>query len=252
LPTLSARTALFLHLAFESLAYAVAFAIYRRERRRDPAPALTPRQSPALLLGATVGALVGARLLAWAEAQAAPGPPLRFDLLALHGKTIVGGLLGGWIGVEIAKRRVGVHRPTGDAFVPALLAGLAVGRIGCFLAGLHDGTYGRPTALPWGMDFGDGVARHPTQLYEIAFLALLAAALRRARRPPRPAGELFLFAVAGYLSFRAAVDFLKPRPIVLLGLDAIQAASFLGAAAALVLIARRRATVLAAPERVLA
>jgi prolipoprotein diacylglyceryltransferase len=48
-----------------------------------------------------------------------------------------------------------------------------VGRIGCFLTGLADNTYGTPTGLPWGVDFGDRIHRHPTQLYEIAFLMIL-------------------------------------------------------------------------------
>ena len=61
-----------------------------------------------------------------------------------------------------------------------IAVGLAIGRVGCFLAGLHDDTYGLPTALPWGVDFGDGTPRHPTQLYEIAVVLPLGWALRRA------------------------------------------------------------------------
>ncbi len=80
-------------------------------------------------------------------------------------------MLGGLIGVEIGKKYAGVTESTGDRFVMPILVGLIIGRIGCFIAGLHDDTYGNPTALPWGIDFGDGIPRHPTQLYDIAVRA---------------------------------------------------------------------------------
>ena len=87
----------------------------------------------------------------------------------------VGGLIGGLIAVEWTKRWLRVTIPTGDLLVVPLVAGIAIGRIGCFLTGLADRTYGLATGLPWGVDFGDGVLRHPTQIYEIVFLTGLAA-----------------------------------------------------------------------------
>jgi phosphatidylglycerol---prolipoprotein diacylglyceryl transferase len=240
LPIASSSAALTVHLACESIAYAVAFALYARSRRAESTPALSADQSLGLLLGAALGAFVGSKLLSWLEA--APGADGAWSLatFTLQGKTIVGGLLGGWAGVEIAKRAMGIRTPTGDAFVPAFLAGLAIGRVGCFLAGLHDRTYGIATGLPWGVDFGDGIRRHPTQLYEIAFLGLLALALAAASRFPRPPGERFLLLVAAYLGFRFTVEFCKPRYPVVSGLSAIQLASLAGVAAALVQLARRR------------
>jgi hypothetical protein len=78
--------------------------------------------------------------------------------------------------------------------------GLAMGRIGCFLAGLHDDTYGLPTSRPWGVDFGDGIPRRPTQLYEIAVVLPLGYVLHRARfATPGLAFKLFL---SGYLLWR--------------------------------------------------
>jgi phosphatidylglycerol---prolipoprotein diacylglyceryl transferase len=252
LPILSPRTASLLHLLFEAAAYAIAFAIYTRLRRGDPS-ALTQEQGLGLILGAAVGALIGAKLLAWLEAPLDPAMLLRLDPLALQGKTIVGGILGGWIGVEVAKARLHIGRPTGDAFAFALVAGIAVGRIGCFLAGLRDGTYGTPTDLPWGIDFGDGVRRHPTQLYEIAFLIALGLVLARARRVPRPQGELFLLFVAGYMAFRFAVENLKPRHVLVFVLSPIQIASLVGAVTAVGVLVRRRALRAAVrPERAVA
>jgi hypothetical protein len=84
----------------------------------------------------------------------------------------------------------------------------------------------------------------------VLFVALLAAVVGLAARSSRPEGELFLLTVAGYLSFRVAVDFLKPRPVLAFGLDAIQAAAILGAGAALIVLVRRRASALSAREGV--
>jgi prolipoprotein diacylglyceryltransferase len=110
----------------------------------------------------------------------------------MEGKTIVGGLLGGLIAVEWTKRRIGVIRSTGDDMALPLAAGMCIGRVGCFLTGLGDHTYGTPTSLPIGVDFGDGIPRHPTQLYEIAFLLALGALLLvlrvRSARSTGPAG----------------------------------------------------------------
>ena len=143
-----------------------------------------------------------------------------------EGKTIIGGLLGGTIAVEWMKARVGITQRTGDLFAVPIAVGIAVGRIGCFVAGLPDHTYGIATALPWGVDFGDGIARHPVQLYESVFALLLAAFLARFEsRRPGDAFRVFLFA---YLLWRLVIDFWKPGEPVL-GLTTLQWACLAGA-----------------------
>jgi phosphatidylglycerol---prolipoprotein diacylglyceryl transferase len=67
--------------------------------------------------------------------------------------------------VEVTKKIIKVPTSTGDAFAYPLIVGTAIGRIGCFFTGLSDRTYGTATSLPWGIDFGDRIPRHPTQLY---------------------------------------------------------------------------------------
>jgi phosphatidylglycerol---prolipoprotein diacylglyceryl transferase len=192
-----------LHLLFESLAYAAGFALYRRERRRA-GDFLSEPDRNWVIVAAVLGAATGSTILA-----------------GFHGKTVVGGLLGGTIAVEWTKRRLSVTRRTGDLFAIPIAAAMAVGRIGCYLDGLADRTYGVATTLPWGVDFGDGVRRHPAQLYEMAFLLVAVAALRAISRRPRREGLLFRAFLVGYLAFRLAVDFLKPDPRFL-GLSAIQ------------------------------
>jgi prolipoprotein diacylglyceryltransferase len=211
------------HPVFETLGYAAGYAVFRAQRARQGDVVAEP-QRWTVLAAAAVGALIGSRLLGLAE----QGPTVEAAwrsgrLLALlftpGGKTIVGGLLGGWLGVELAKRLSGIHRRTGDLFALPLCVGIAVGRIGCLLAGLADDTYGQPTSLPWAVDLGDGIGRHPVQIYEILFLALLAFVI--ARPTQWPEGARFRIFLASYLAWRVVIDFLKPQPLIH-GLNLIQ------------------------------
>lgn len=92
-------------------------------------------------------------------------------------KSILGGIVGAIIAAEIFKYFAGIKQSTGLYFVPGLIVLIGVGRIGCFLAGLPDFTYGIETNLPWGYDFGDGIKRHPVQLYETLTMFLLLIVL---------------------------------------------------------------------------
>jgi phosphatidylglycerol---prolipoprotein diacylglyceryl transferase len=112
-------------------------------------------------------------------------------------------------------------------FAVPLCVGIAIGRLGCFFAGLADDTYGKATTLPWGVDFGDGVRRHPTQLYEFLFLAVLACVLWRWEKRPHGEGQVFRGFMAAYLGWRLVIDFLKPQPLVA-GMNWIQWACVVG------------------------
>jgi prolipoprotein diacylglyceryltransferase len=136
--------------------------------------------------------------------------------------------LGAVLGFVITTRCIGKIQSTGDAFVYPLLVGTAIGRMGCFLTGLSDRTYGVATELPWGVDFGDGIPRHPTQLYEILFLGLLAMGLSLWCQRPHRSGDRFQMYLGAYLSFRFAIDFLKPDFHPFLGISAVQGACLLG------------------------
>jgi prolipoprotein diacylglyceryltransferase len=186
----------------------------------------SPWRGPAftLVVGCLLGAILGSKLAVWLEYPHLVRQHWGSPLLIFTGQSIVGGLTGGVVGVEIAKRIAGIHRATGDHFVLPLLIGISIGRIGCFLAGLHDDTYGLPTSLPWGVDFGDGVPRHPTQLYEIGFVAAFGAVLLRLRaRLSAEPGLWFKLFLVGYLMWRLLIDFLKPLPYAyVMGLSGIQ------------------------------
>lgn len=210
------------HFLFEVLGYIAGAAVYAAQRaRRGDTINDTARAS--VLAGAAAGAMVGARLLFWLC-----GPPYTFAHL-LAGKTVVGGLLGGLIGVELVKTLTNVRRSTGDLFVEPLIAAMAIGRVGCFLTGPLDQTAGNPTSLPWGIAIADGIPRHPVALYEIAFLIALLPVTRMVRRRSTHEGDAFRVFLASYLAFRVAVDFLKPEPHpIALGLTAIQWACVAG------------------------
>src|SRR5262249_28357045 len=175
-----------------------------------------------VVVAAAIGGALGSRLLAALLQPAVIAEHWREPLLVFGGKTIVGGLIGGTLAVEWTKRRIGVTTRTGDLFAIPLAIGIAVGRIGCFLTGLDDGTFGTPTTLWSGVDFGDGIARHPTQLYEIVFLAATAAALATPRAKDTSTGDRFRLFMVAYMTLRLVVDAIKPDPRVALGLSSIQ------------------------------
>jgi prolipoprotein diacylglyceryltransferase len=151
-------------------------------------------------LGATLGAYLAGTLNLWLTGVDGVG------------RSIEGALVGAILGIEALKAATGIRGSTGLRFVAPLAAAIAVGRVGCFLSGLDDMTYGTPTALPWGVDFGDGIPRHPVQLYEsgtmAAFLAVFLLLLRRQNSLTLRAG-FYLF-VGVYAAQRFLWEFLKP------------------------------------------
>ncbi|MBZ5523891.1 MAG: prolipoprotein diacylglyceryl transferase [Acidobacteriia bacterium] len=199
------------HLVFESLGYTLGFLVFRilKKREGDPVPQAV-RWS--VIAAAAVGAVIGSKLLYWLEDPRMVLTHWRNFEVVWGGKTIIGGLLGGLIAVEWMKKQIHVTTRTGDLFAVPLCVGIAIGRIGCFLTGLADDTYGTPTGLPWGVNFGDGIPRHPAQAYDIVFLLLLACALLLAMRRPHPQGDIFKMFMVGYNGWRLAIDFIKPDP----------------------------------------
>lgn len=212
------------HTLFELAAYTIGFQLFLRERRRFPTTAeLALSTRLALITGAILGAAIGARLSWWLEDPAVAFAHFPDAVALMQGKSILGGLLGGVVGVEIAKSRVGVGESTGDAFVWPIIVALIIGRLGCQLTGLDDHTAGRPSTLPWAHDFGDGIGRHPTALYEIVFLAFWALLINRLAPLLVERGDRFRLLLAGYLVFRFFVEYLKPLPFAYpFGLSGLQ------------------------------
>ena len=161
-------------------------------RAREPGEVLV--WAP-LVVGA---ALVGSRLL----------------YVAVHGGSIVGegGLSSvGGVAAIVVVLAVAAHgcarrfADLADAFAPAGVMALAIGRVGCFLAGC---CWGMPTDLPWGVVFPElgPPARHPVQLYSAALDAVLGGALLRTRRSP---GVTAAYAAVGLGAGRLALEMLR-------------------------------------------
>ncbi len=198
------------HLICETLAYAIGFRLYLWLRARSADP-ISDAGRLTVLAGAIIGAALGSKLLAFAEHpelwRLAAGNPV----YVLGAKTILGALLGGILGVEIVKTFAGIRTSTGDLYVFPLLVAIMIGRVGCLLTGVSDGTWGDATHFIFGFDAGDGVVRHATPLYEIVFLMALGGALWWARRRlPLRNGDLFKLFIMGYCAWRFAIEYLKP------------------------------------------
>lgn len=198
---------------FVGLSFLIAFAIRHVEKRRlgyDDDP-----RHRFVSLGALLGAVVGAKLgmLLFEPLSAFPEMLRRMASLDFSGKTVVGALAGGYVGVELAKKWVGITRSTGDAFAVALPVAQGIGRLGCLF---HGCCYGTPWSGPWAVFIADA-QRHPAQLYEALFDFALAAWLWSIRKQGHPEGHLFRRYLVGYAMIRFVVEFVRGDPVNQLG-----------------------------------
>ncbi|MCB1380412.1 MAG: prolipoprotein diacylglyceryl transferase [Alphaproteobacteria bacterium] len=199
-----------LHTAFDLAAAAMAMTVtvivhrWRLEAAAQRIETAGLGYALALVSGAVIGGFGAGTLNLWLTGQ--PG----------LGRSIVGALAGAIAAIEIFKAFKGIRGSTGIIFVPAFATSVAVGRWGCLLSGLADQTHGTATSLPWGHDFGDGLSRHPVQLYEsFTMLAFLGIALVLiGRRTPFFMRNGFYVLVLIYGGQRFLWEFLKPYATV--------------------------------------
>ncbi|MGN7756019.1 prolipoprotein diacylglyceryl transferase [Chryseobacterium sp. 22532] len=212
------------HPVFETLGIFLGMRFYFYLKRKS-AEKLSFNTSAAVLIGATAGALIGSKLIGNLE-----NPYVLFENFSFKrfwtNNTIVGGLAFGLIGVEWAKKVVGHKESTGDLIVYPLILAIIIGRIGCFLTGVHEETYGLPTDSMFGMHLGDEYLRHPVALYEIAFLIVLWACLKIIEKKRKyPSGFIFQAFMLSYFTFRFFLDFIKPKIDIIGNLGTIQLVS---------------------------
>lgn len=210
-----------IHLILEYAAFIIGFRYYVILRRKNE-DAISGINRLSIILGAAIGALLGSRIMGFLENPV-------FDigweqlLILLNVKTIMGGLFGGLLGVELAKKIIGETKSSGDLFTLPLIVGIFIGRIGCFLSGVNEFTYGKETTFFMGMDLGDGILRHPTALYELVFLFVLFFIFRHLYlKKTLKKGLLFQYFMISYFGFRFFIEFLKPNVFFVLGLSSIQ------------------------------
>ncbi|KYK46899.1 diacylglyceryl transferase [Bradyrhizobium liaoningense] len=193
----------FLHTLFDIAAWlAAAAAVYwlARQGLQFPAQSFELPYIAALVFGAGIGAYLFGSANLWLSGQSGIA------------RSVEGALAGGIVAIELYKWSAGIAIRTGARFALPLALGIAIGRLGCYFAGLDDFTYGTPTALPFGRDFGDGVLRHPVQLYESAAMAVFAIVyvLAVLNRNAFIIANGFYLVLAYYGAQRFLWEFLKP------------------------------------------
>ena len=204
------------------LATAVAAALLRR---RQAGLELEKLEKIGIAIGGLIGATLAAKIPFMLGADAAAG------VLAAwlsDGKTILWALVGGYLGVEIAKWSLHVSTSTGDSFVIPIALAIAIGRVGCFLYGC---CYGVETDQSWGIRFAaaadaGSLLRHPAQLYEIVFhvsFAVVAWCLLSSK-PAHPfmQGNWMPIYMIAYALFRFVSEYWRPETRVAGGLTFYQ------------------------------
>lgn len=206
-----------IHLVLEYLAFFLAFRYYVF-LKKGIIDTITKTNRLSIILGATIGAFIGSRIIAILE-----NPLIVSDVVSLlNSKTIMGGLFGGLLGVELAKKIIGEKQSSGDLFVFPIILGIFIGRIGCFLSGIKEFTYGKVTSFFLGMNLGDGLKRHPLALYELIFLIFLFILLLKLKKKILQNGLLFQYFMISYFTFRFSIEFLKPNVFFILSFSSIQ------------------------------
>jgi phosphatidylglycerol---prolipoprotein diacylglyceryl transferase len=210
------------HALFVGLGVLVAIGVFVVEARRR---GQTDDKVVYVVLGAVVGGAVFMRLGTWLQHVDLRQNASLAEQWLYGNRSILGGLVGAWLGVHVAKRLVGYRARTGDLFAPAVAIGMAVGRVGCLLTELP----GTPTGTSWGIRLdADAAARlgapagvplHPSFAYEIAFHAVAFCALwfwlrHRVTAP----GETLTFYLAAYGVFRFLVELVRGNEVAWLGL----------------------------------
>ena len=196
--------------------------LFRRELERSGLPA---DAADAGIVG-VLGGLVGAKLL-WTIEHTGEAPWTDL-LISRGGLSWYGGLIGGvGAGLIYIVIRGWPVISTLAAATPSLAFGHMLGRIGCLLVG---DDYGRPTDLPWGIAFPEGlppttVPVHPTQIYEALGLAVLGWLLIRWRRHGTPDRVVLGRYLVGAGALRFAVEFLRVNERIAFGLSVAHFAS---------------------------
>jgi phosphatidylglycerol:prolipoprotein diacylglycerol transferase len=201
-------------LAIQSTAYGwlmlagifVSIALWSRVARRDERLVL-------IYVAALVSAFIGAKLVyLGAEGWLHWHDPNRWIVLAT-GKSITGALLGGYLGVEIAKRLLRYNATTGDWFAIIVPIGVMLGRIGCMLNGCCLGKVCPPNWYT--INDVHGIARWPASQLEFLFNAVMLGIIFLLRWGKIAPGQLFHIYLIAYGTFRFFHEFLRDTPGIL-------------------------------------
>ncbi|GAB2880488.1 prolipoprotein diacylglyceryl transferase [Nocardioides pacificus] len=205
------------HEVFVGLGVLVAGIVFGLEAHRRGA---SDERLVFVVAGALVGGAIMMRMGTWLQHVDLRQNASVAEQWLYGNRSILGGLVGAWLGVHITKRIVDYRTRTGDLFAPAVALGMAVGRIGCLLTE----TPGTPTGGGWGITLdAEAAARvgvapdvglHPSFVYEIAFhLVAFLTLWLWLRHQALPPGETFVWYVASYGVFRFLVEFVRGNEV---------------------------------------
>jgi len=184
-------------------AIAISLAVWLRLFRRDG-------RLLGVYVGALFGAVIGAKFVfLLAEGWMAWGQPWQWQQW-LTGKSILGALLGGYLGVELGKYVSGYRAPTGDYFALLVPASIALGRVGCLLQGCCLGRACPPAW--WTLRDAHGIARWPAVPVEMGFNLLAVAVFLVLRWRRILPGQHFHLYLMAYGVFRFLHEPLRNTP----------------------------------------
>ncbi len=198
------------------------------------------RRDPALLpvfIGALGGAFVGAKV-AYLFAEGWHDWPMadHWQRIAA-GKSIIGGLLGGYGGVELMKWITGYQKSTGDRFALILPVGIALGRVGCCMQGC---CLGKPTALQFfSVRDEQGIPRWPASEVELGFQLVLLTLMWLLRRDLRFKNRLIFLYFICYGVFRFVHEFMRAEPLMFFKFSGYHVLALITAAVGWLMFVRR-------------
>lgn len=213
------------------LMYLAGFALFwwlGRLRASDGWRGMSPKDVEDLLFYGVLGVIVGGRLgyVLFYKPGHYLAHPLEVFMLWKGGMASHGGIIGVIIVMWLfARARGKPFLQVADFVVPLVPLGLAAGRLGNFINGELWGRPADPERWPWAMVFpqaGDGLPRHPSQLYQMALEGvLLFLLLWWYSRKPRPLGSVGAMFLIGYGVLRFVAEFGR-EPDDFLGLLALK------------------------------
>ena len=216
-----------LAIRWYGLMYLLAFGLFlllgRWRIKTQPSAGWNAQQLDDMLFYGVLGVVLGGRLgyVLFYQPAYFMAHPLEIFSVWQGGMAFHGGFLGVLVAMVLFARNTGKNwLAVTDFVVPLVPLGLGAGRIGNFINGE---LWGRPTDLPWAVVFPqtDGLARHPSQLYQFALEGLaLFAMLWLFSRKPRPTGAVSGLFLIGYGTFRFLVEYTR-EPDSFLGLLAL-------------------------------
>lgn len=206
-------------------AFLATWLFYRKVFRKDelPNPFKNNSQKWEYSLYIIAGAMIWGMIISTFDGAMIPGHNPEWWLLL--SKSIAWALFGWVITAEVYKYFHTIKTPTGILFLPGIVLWVLIGRLWAIATGLRDFTYGLPTSLPWGMDFGDGIPRHPTMIYEMILLSIFFVIfcfwLYSRERTWWIRNGFYLF-ILTYFIYRFSVGFIQPYSTWWLGLSTYQ------------------------------